>query len=317
MSGSLLELVALAAGFLLLAKGADWLVEGGSELARRMGVRPLVVGLTIVAWGTSAPEVVVSCIAARDDRPTIALGNVLGSNVANIGLVLGACACILPAVLQRGLGLRESLWLLLSLGALWLGLADGGLGRAEGLALLAVFGLYNLHLVLTARREIAALAHEPRSRSPWRDVLLGSIGVAAGAELAVSGAIGLATRIGIEERVIGLTIVAVGTSLPELAAGIGAAIKGESEISVGNVIGSNVFNVLAVMGLVGLVAPIDAGDAGVEQSIGSALALDFPVVLAFSLAAIALPYLARGRAGRPKAALLLGGWLLYTVLLFG
>jgi len=313
----LLDVALLAGGFILLARGAHWLVGGGSELARRWGVSTLAVALTVVAWGTSAPEVVVSGLAAVEGKPAIALGNVLGSNVANVGLVLGACALVLPRVLHAPLAPRDAVWLLVALGGAWWSLADGSLSRTDGLLLCVLFGAYNAHVYADARRGRVARGEVPGDPPPWRDVLLGALGVAIGAKLCVTGAENVALALGISRRVVGLTVVALGTSLPELAAGLGGALRGESEISVGNVVGSNVFNVLAVLGVVGLVAPFEAASEDARVALERADAVDFPIVLAFSMAAIALPFVGGARGGRWKGALLLAAYLVYVVALLG
>lgn len=324
----LLDLALLAVGFLALARGANWLVEGSSELARRLGVSALVIGLSVVAWGTSAPEVVVSGRAAFELKGDLVMGNVLGSNAANIGLVLGACALVLPSILARPMPPREAGWMLTSLAALWAVCADRHVGRIDGALLLALFALNYAHLAWGLRRgrtalrilgelqaEAADAAPARGTRRPLWAALLGAVLVCVGAELVVRGASGAALRLGMTERVIALTIVAFGTSLPELSAGLASAFKGEREIGLGNVVGSNVFNVLAVVGIAALVRPV-GGEAGVDLALANALALDFPVVLAFSLAVIVLPVVLVRDGGRLAAAILLAGYLAYVGYLF-
>ena len=313
MEQYLLDFVLLAGGFTLLAKGADWLVGGSARLARMWGVSALLVGLTVVAWGTSAPEVVVSTLASVEGKPGIAMGNVLGSNVANIGLVLGACALVLPRVLESAPAIRESFWLMASLGLLWWTVSDLAIDRTDGVLLLLGFVAYNLQLVFTAKRGVRE--EEPAegdSKHPWRDVIIGSVAVAVGAKLVVMGAESVADSFGVSDRVIGLTVVAVGTSLPELAAGLGAALKGESEVSLGNVVGSNVFNVLAVIGIAALVAPFDPSIPGLEDELRHARDVDFLVVAAFHFGAILLPRLGGARFGRWKGLAFLAVWVWYA-----
>lgn len=327
----LVDLGLLALGCLALARGADWLVSGSSELAQRLGVSALVIGLTVVAWGTSAPEVVVAGRAAFESKGDLVMGSVLGSNVANIGLVLGACALVLPAILARPMPPREAGWLLVSLAGLWWACADRHVGRGDGALLLALFALNYLHLAWGVRRGRVALAILARAqaeaagapaeappaatgRPGWR-VLAGAVVVCVGAELVVRGAGGAALRLGITERVVALTLVAFGTSLPEFSAGLASALKGQREIGLGNVVGSNVFNVLAVVGIAALVRPVGGGGE-VDRAMASALAVDFPVTLAFSLAVIALPALLPRDGGRLAAALLLAGYLGYVAYLF-
>ena len=314
-----LEAALLLVGFALLARGADWLVDGGVSLARRWGVRPLLVGLTVVAWGTSLPEVVVSSLAAVEGRPGASLGNVLGSNVANIGLVLGTSALVLPAILRDRMRGQEAGWLLGALLALWGVCLDGHLTRVEAAGLLAVFLLYNLLLFRSGLRLSEEAGHELDEehvmRRPWLGVLSGALAVAIGARLVVTGGTGLAARAGLPDTVIGLTIFALGTSLPELAAGLGSALKGHAEMSFGNVVGSNVFNCLAVIGITGLVTPFDGGDPALAAEMSSALARDFPLNLAFALALLGLPLLAGSSYLRPKALLLASAYLGYVVWL--
>lgn len=313
MEQYLLDFVLLAGGFLLLAKGADWLVGGSSRIARMWGVSALIVGLTVVAWGTSAPEVVVSTLASVEGKPGIAMGNVLGSNIANIGLVLGACALVLPRVMESAPQVRESFWLMASLGVLWWTVTDLSVDRTDGILLLLTFVAYNLQLYFTARR--GTKEEEPQegdTKHPWRDVILGCISVAAGAKLVVMGAESIAESFGVSDRVIGLTVVAVGTSLPELAAGLGAAIKGESEVSLGNVVGSNVFNVLAVIGIAALIAPFDSNTPGLADELRHARDVDFLVVAGFHFAALLLPRVGGARFGRWKGLAFLLAWVWYA-----
>jgi len=311
---TLIDVSLLIGGFILLAKSADWLVRGSSELAWRLGVRPLVVGLTVIAWGTSAPELVVSSLAAAEGKAGLSVGNVLGSNVANIGLVLGTCSLILPAVMKP-LAWREAFWLLASLGVLWWCSADGELSRAEGALLLGWFGVYNVHIYVSARGRSGTHDEPVHTQRPWPEVLIGVVGIALGARFIVSGGESLALAAGISHRVVGLTIVAVGTSLPELAAGVGSALRRQTDLSIGNVVGSNVFNLLPVLGVASLIRPIGGGDAG-SEALKQAERVDMPIVLGFTVALIALPWLSVGRGGRLKGLLLLLGYLAYTAFLF-
>ena len=318
-------LLLLVSGFVLLAKGADWLVTGSSGIARRFGVSVLAIGLTVVAWGTSAPEVVTSAMAAYEGQSALSLGNVLGSNVANIGLVLGTCSVVLPAVMQSKLGRRDLVWLFASLAALWVVASDHAISRTDAGLLLGAFLIYNGILFVTSRGEqppeAAAADAGPRA---WFLTAAGMVGVALGAWLVVQGATRGASMLGVDQRVVGLTVVALGTSLPELAAGLGGALKGEADISLGNVVGSNIFNVLAVLGIVGLVRPLeasampdDAARAELEAAFEGSLSVDLPIVLGFSLAATVLPYLGGPRSGRLKGLILLGAYGAYTARLYG
>jgi cation:H+ antiporter len=338
--------VFLVLGFVLLGKGADWLVGGATTLANRMGVSALVVGLTVVAWGTSLPEVVVSTLAAVQGNASISLGNVLGSNIANIGLVLGSCALVLPSVLEGRLGGRESFWMLLALALLWGFCSDGVLDRAEGVLLLGTFAAHTGDVFFQASRqrklgldgaqsemgdvlENIGKRAEHWHKHPGIETFVGMIAIAGGAWFVVQAATAGADRLGVPDRIVALTVVALGTSLPELAAGLGGAFKGEKDISLGNVVGSNVFNVLAVMGIVAVVHPLDpalelasgregagAASAELEAAFESTLAFDFPLALAFSLFLVALPFLGGARFGRAKGAILLGTYVAYSVWLY-
>lgn len=325
MGNLVIEILYLLAGFFLLGKGADGLVEGGAALANRWGVSPLMVGLTVVAWGTSMPELVVSSLAAYEGNPEMSLGNVLGSNVANIGLVMGCSALILPAVLTGRPAMREIFWLLGSLALLWFVCSDRAVERWEAGLLLAVFAIYNIVLLTSFRRSARTgleSAHGQEElamegpKSPMLYVVLGSIAIAAGAKFVMTGGGALAVRAGMTELEIALTVFAVGTSLPELAAGVKSAMKGHSDISFGNVMGSNVFNTMAVIGVAGLIAPFDAAEPKVSKGLGVALERDFPVTLAFSIALAVLPFMLRRRLGRVKGGILLTAYVVYMVLLF-
>ncbi|MDP6368832.1 MAG: calcium/sodium antiporter [Planctomycetota bacterium] len=316
----LVPLVLVIIGFILLTRGADWLVDGGVALAQRWGVSTLVIGLTVLAWGTSLPELLVSALGAAEGHPGIALGNVLGSNVANIGLVMGASALVLAEVLGQPLAGREILWLHLSIALVYLLLLDGVLSRLDGGLLLGAFALHNLHLWKTAQASGAPPAGH-RSSHPFGHVCLGAVAIAAGAQCAVWGAADLARLLEIPDRVIGLTLLALGTSLPEVAAGVGAARKGYAEISMGNVVGSNVFNTLAALGVAALIHPI-GGDAlasgeQADATMAKTLALDLPTVAAFGILLTILPWLIphskQVRRGRPRALLLLAAYASYVI----
>ena len=312
MFESLPPLLALVLGLALLVKGADWLVDGGVRIAGRLGMSPVMVGLTIIAWGTSLPELLVSTLAAADGRPGMSLGNALGSNIANIGLVLGVTAILLPGVLGSALRLRETGWLLVSLLGLFLVLLwQGGINAVGGWLLIGLFVVHNIHLWKTAKSGEEE-EPQPKGKGIMRRalllVLVSSICVALGAELTVSGAEAIAHSIGVSDRVIGLSVVAIGTSLPELAAGVASALKGQTEIGVGNVVGSNVFNVLVAVGAAGVVQPF------VDESAEAALWSDIPAVLLFSFAAILLPRL--GSSGRWKGASLFTAYVAFLWLQF-
>lgn len=279
----LLAWLGIVAGIGLLYAGAEGLVRGSASLALRLGLTPLVIGLTVVAFGTSMPEMVVSVDAALGGRSGIALGNVVGSNIGNIGLILALAALIAPlAVKAKILRVDMPILVVVSL-LLVLALADGMLGRIEGGLLLAGVVLYTVFSLWAARRESAAVQDEFAEALPApggsaaRDALFVVVGLGLlvlGARVMVSGAVTVATAAGLSEAVIGLTVIAVGTSLPELATSVVAARKGEGDIAVGNVVGSNLFNILGILGVTALVRPLDAAGLGM---------VDLGVMVGFSL----------------------------------
>jgi cation:H+ antiporter len=287
----MLDGLMLLGGGVLLYFGAEWLVAGSAGLARSWGVSALLVGLTVVAYGTSAPEVVVGIQAAIAGHPDIALGNVLGSNIANLGLILGATALVRPTPVQGSLARREVPMLVLSALLVPLLLLDGRVQAYEGAALVLGAIAYTAWTVRTSRRslaeveEAAATAAEAARRAGGPTVrsrpllaviaLAGLCGLFVGGKLFVEGAAGLAHMLGMSERLIGLTIIAVGTSVPELATSLIAAWRGHCDIAVGNVVGSNVFNILLCLGTAAI-----AGSVGAPLS---AVAVDVSVMVGFTL----------------------------------
>ena len=261
----LLAAADIVIGLFILVWGADRFVLGAASLARSLGVPPLLIGLTVVGFGTSTPEILVSTMAALEGSPGIAIGNALGSNIANIALILGVTALFSPLTVQSDMLRREyPILLAVSAGAFVL-LADGHLGRVDGLILLAGLVLSMLLLVSIGlrRRDHDPLAEEMEAEIPYGLTalaasgwfLVGLIALIISSRLLVWGAIEVAVTLGISDLVIGLTIVAVGTSLPELAAAVMSAVKNEHDLAIGNVVGSNIWNLLAVLGIPGLLAP--------------------------------------------------------------
>lgn len=260
------NLALLIAGTFLLYFGAEGLVRGSSSLALRLKLTPLVIGLTVVAFGTSMPEMVVSVGAALSGSGAIAAGNVIGSNIANVALILGISALIFPlAVNLRVIRVDLPITVLASL-VLILLLLDQSVGRLEGLFLLAGLLAYTLFSLRTARRETAVTegAFDDAIPQETQSVLLsllfvlgGLVPLVVGARLLVTGAVAIATAAGMSEAVIGLTIVAVGTSLPELATSVLAAFRKEGDIAIGNVVGSNIFNILGILGIASLARPLE------------------------------------------------------------
>ena len=292
--------------------GGDVLVTHASRLARSLGISPMVVGLTVVAFGTSAPELAATLAAAFRGAPELALGNVTGSNVANIGLILGATAIFYPLVTDWSFLRREIPWLL-AVTLLVVPLAyDGALGRIEGGVLFAILVVFLVVMFRQGGAPAAAVANGDGATTPaWRSALwvVGGIAVLAlGAQALVAGATTLALAWGVPERVIGLTLVALGTSLPELASSLAAALKRETDIILGNVVGSNLFNLLAVLGTAALVHPIEVPPAG--------LRVDLWVMVAFTFVVVPLLLWRGPRLGRTSGVLLLTAYVTYIVVLF-
>jgi len=282
------------AGLALLVVGAELLVRGASRLAAAAGISPLVAGLTVVAFGTSAPELAVSASSSLAGRADVALGNVVGSNVFNVLLILGLSALITPLVVAREV-IRREVPLMIALSAATYGFAfDGSIGRVE--AALLMFGLaaYTTWIIRASRRELRDANEERPARAPtpraWpRDAALVAVGLTLlvlGAQWLVDAAVIFARALEVSDAVVSLTIVAAGTSLPEAATSVVAAARGQRDIAVGNVVGSNLFNMLGVLGLAGVVAPngLQVADA--------VLTVDLPVMLATAIAC--LPIFATG-----------------------
>jgi len=256
-----MDTLLILAGLLLLVAGAETTVRGALALGSRAGLSPLVMGLTIVAMGTSAPELVVSLLAALDGKPVIAVGNVLGSNIANISLVLGLAVLVFPVEVDRAA--HKWHWpVMLSLTlVLWWATANGAVSRAEGVILLVLFTAYLARLVSAGRRVKVPAGTSPAipAMGAWIAVALVSLGTGAlalGAHWLVRGAVGIARELGSSEQLIGLTVVAVGTSLPELVTSLVAAFRKQPDISLGNLIGSNIFNISGIIGITAVTKPI-------------------------------------------------------------
>jgi cation:H+ antiporter len=315
-----LALAQLGAGLVILVGGAEILVRGAARLATALGISPLVVGLTVVAFGTSAPELAVGISSAVAGQPDIALGNVVGSNIANILLVLGLAALAAPVVAGVRVVRREVPLMIGASVALWLMALSGHIDRLEGTILLAGIVVYVVLLAWSSRRESGRVQAEFAAEfgvpegGRWRPLgnlvmaVAGLVLLVAGADWIVGGATTLATDLGVPEIVVGLTIVAVGTSLPEIATSVLAGLRGHRDIAVGNVVGSCVFNVLMVLGATAVVSP---QPLRVSPDL---LAVDVPFMVA--AAAACLPILYTGLVvDRREAALLLGFYIAYLVYL--
>jgi cation:H+ antiporter len=262
----LIDLISLVGGGVVLYFGAEWLVQGAAGLARAFGVKPLVIGLTVIAYGTSAPELAVSASAILEQKDGLVLGNVIGSCIANVGLILGITALLSPPVVDGTLIKREVPILLLSVFALPLVLWNGSIGWLEGSAFFAASVLFTVLTLWAAKQSPSPLAEmatadaeESASGGRGKMTAIAVVGLVAlwgGGNLFVFGAEGIARAIGVSDRVIGLTVVAIGTSLPELAASVVAALRGHSSLAVGNVIGSNIFNIFLILGVVPMLRPV-------------------------------------------------------------
>jgi cation:H+ antiporter len=306
-------------GLVALSIGADVLVRGASALATRFGVSPLVVGLTVVAYGTSAPEMAVSISSAFDGKADVAFGNVVGSNIFNVLFILGVSALIAPLVVGVEL-VRKDVPVMIGAALLtYLLGADGRIGRFDGILLVLLAVAYTVWLIQASRRETAAAqatgtaeVDPSAARRPlWIQIAFVAVGLALlvlGSNWFVDSAIKTAKIFGLSDLVVGLTIVAAGTSLPEVATSVMASIKGEREIAVGNVVGSNIFNVFAVLGVSSAVAPNGVPVAPAAEG------FDVPVMIAVCIAC--LPVFFSGyRIGRANGAMFLGFYVAYTAYL--
>jgi len=312
-----ITLVLFVVGLGALVAGAEVLVRGASRLATTLGVSPLVVGLTVVAFGTSAPELAVGISSALAGQPDIALGNVVGSNIANVLLVLGLAALLAPVVTGMRIVRREVPLMIAASALLWLMALGRQIDRLEGILLVAGIVAYTAFVVRSSRREAAAVRAEfaaefgvgagRGARAVAANLTLvaaGLVMLVLGASWIVEGAVALATTLGIPEIVVGLTIVAVGTSLPEIATSVLAGLRGHRDIAVGNVVGSCIFNILMVLGATAVVSP---APLAVSPSL---LAVDVPLMVAAALACLPILYTG-ARVDRREAALLLTFYVAY------
>jgi len=278
-----LLLLLLLVGFVALTFGGDWLTKGAAAISVNFRINPVVVGLTVVSMATSMPELVTSLLAVRES-PGLALGNILGSNVANIGLILGITAIIAPLAVQLRLIRREVPILILATGLFYYFALDG-FSRLEGLILLSLTAAYLIYVTRNAKLEDTTISEEfleeakaAEGRSNWQAsvlVLLGAILLALGADVLVGSSVEFASRLGVSDALIGLTIVAIGTSLPELAASVAAARAGHSDICAGNIVGSNLFNLLLIGGSVATIVPFPVAPEMLKVEFPCMLVLTF------------------------------------------
>lgn len=316
----LLPIVAVVLGLAVLVWSADKFVDGAVGIAKFCGMSTLLIGMVIVGFGTSAPELTVSALSAAQGNPELALGNAYGSNIANIALILGATALVSPILMQRSV-IRGDLPILLSVSVLSIVLVyDGSVARWNGVLFLVVFALAMGYSVWREMRKVAspeykkeASGEDEESSSLGKSILWLLLGLAllvASSRALVWGAVEIARTLGVSDLLIGLTIVAIGTSLPELASSIAAARKGENDLALGNIIGSNLFNTLAVVGLASVISPMDEIEAEVVTR-------DMPLMTALTVALIVLGFRRKGdgRLNRIAGAILLAVYVGYLALL--
>ncbi len=308
------------AGLIFLIVGAEALVRGSSRLAAVLGISPLVIGLTVVAFGTSSPELAVSIKAALSDQASIAVGNIVGSNIFNVLFILGLSALIVPLIVSQQL-VRLEVPLLIALSVIVLVFSlDENFSRTEGLLLVSGLAMYIGFLMYQSRRESGEVKDEYAKEfgsgrdagSNWLKniamVLSGLALLVLGSRWLVDSAVSFAQYLGISELVIGLTIVSAGTSLPEVVTSLIAAMRGERDIAVGNVVGSNLFNIMGVLGIASIVAP-----TGMEVS-AAVIRFDIPVMIAVAFACLPI-FFTDGVISRQEGALLLGYYVAYTLYL--
>lgn len=318
----LLYVTAVVLGTVGLVWGADRFVDGAAALARRLGISPIIVGLTVVSMGTSLPELLVSTAATLMGHPDVAVGNVVGSNIANIGLILGAASLLRPLMVHGSLVRREYPLLVGVSIIAWLMARDGSFSRFEGILLALGLALFLTWMGIVSKQSIPeailaqvvpnGAAREPVEslKKPVLCLILGLLGLTAGSRALVWGGVALAQAYGVSELVIGLTLVALGTSLPELATSVAGAIKKHDDIAVGNVVGSNLFNTLGILGIPSLIRPLEVSTQVFHR--------DFPAMLFATLLLWPMCRSWRGRQGRVtrmEGGALLAGYLIYMVYL--
>lgn len=316
-----LFILAAVLGAAMLIFGADRVVGGASSLAENLGVSPLIIGLTVVSLGTSLPELLVTTTASLTGHPDVAVGNILGSNIANIGLILGLTSIVRPVLIHSTLLTKEYPFLLMSTGLAWVFAFNGLITRGEGALLFGGLVLILVWLGMRAARgerdPILESATSPAApaRLPLKSSVLylaaGLVLLVAGSRMLVYGGVGIAEGLGVPKLVIGLTLMALGTSLPELATTLAGALKGQDDIAVGNVVGSNLFNTLGILGIPAMLQPLSVSRAAIVR--------DFPVMI---FACLALwPICAsfrglKGRVNRLEGAALFTGYAIYVLVLF-
>lgn len=316
----LIDTIAILAGFLLLIWSADRFICGAAATARNLSVSPLVIGLTVVGFGTSAPEMMIAVFASTDGSPAIAIGNALGSNITNIALVLGTAALLMPLDVHSRILKKELPLLLIAMLLMLVLILDNHLGQTDGMLL---FGSLILVMWWITRQAIISRGSDPMQEEYKQELpgdmpmpraifwlIIGLLLLIASSKMLVWGAVNIATAMGISELVIGLTIIAIGTSLPELAATVASALKNEHDIAIGNIVGSNLFNTLGVLAIPGILAPGELMEGIMER--------DVPVVFFLTIALFIMAYGFRGpgRINRIEGGLLVLAFCSYQVLLY-
>ncbi|MHC4220801.1 MAG: calcium/sodium antiporter [Planctomycetota bacterium] len=303
----------LVVGLVLLWKSADLLVSGAVGLSQRLGISSFVIGLTVVAMGTSAPEAAASIAAALRGTGSIAIGNVFGSNIANLALVGGVCALIAPVLISKTVLKREMPAMVVVAILLWPILQNLQLSRFEGIGLLIIFAGMIFYTVYDARKQtnhesnLQQYCKSPNTKRCIIYAVIGLIGLALGADITVRGAVFIGQWVGLSEAVIRLTIIALGTSLPELVTCVVAATKGHNDISIGNLVGSNIFNTLLVTGVAGTICPFSI----VPRLIG----FDYLMMISVSIGFVLLSVLGKKKIGRLGGIILLGTYVGYIAFL--
>ncbi|MCL4256094.1 MAG: calcium/sodium antiporter [Anaerolineae bacterium] len=313
----LLDIGYIVVGIIGLVWGGNWLVTGASRLAESFGIPRLIVGLTIVAFGTSAPELLVNLSSVFSGSTDLALGNVVGSNIVNIGFILGVAGFIAPIMVQASL-LRREIPIMIAVAILAFVLSlDNELGQVDGIILVVLFIAFTVLMVWLALKDKTAVHAPDVSEFPQEEIVsinraleagrlvAGLIILVVGANLTVTGAINIATALGVSQLVIGVTLVAVGTSLPELMASLIAAMRKESDLAIGNVVGSNIFNILMILGTTSVLKPVPVP--------ASALQFDFLVMIAFSVVLLPLAWTNR-KLARWECGLFIAGYVGFVVI---
>lgn len=316
-----LEIGLLILGLVLLTVGADWFVKGASKIATVLGIPPLIIGLTLVAFGTSAPELAVSLKGVFSGETDVTIGNVVGSNILNILLILGLASMITPLVVKRSLAKIDVPFLIVTSALMWYFSYDLNVTRFEGIILFVLFNAYMAFLYLNNKgnknndllqelhldeAEISDEKEHPHWLKNSVFIVVGITMLILGSDLMVNNAIIIAKVLGMSTLLISLTIVAIGTSLPEIATSVIAAIRGEGDIAVGNIIGSNLFNILLVLGLSATLAPTGIG---LDQQ-----AINFDIPVMFGVAVLCLPFFfSKGELSRKEGAIFLAFYVVYTI----